>query len=62
MNFDNYGTMLVMVDGIVERRPISHVQPSPVGHGMVQYEPLLRSGEMVMHTIGGTTHIIKTGL
>lgn len=62
MKLTDYGTMLVIVDGQVERRAIDCVQQSPMGHGMMQYEPVLREGEIVMHTISGETHIIKTGL
>lgn len=62
MNFDDYGTMVVIVDGKLERRAIDCIQPSPMGHGLHQYVPVLREGEMVMHTISGETHIIYTGI
>ena len=62
MNFDDYGRMLVIVDGQVERREIDYVQPHPAGHGLHQYVPVLNKGEMVMHTIEGKTYILKTGI
>lgn len=62
MNFDDYGRMLVIVDGQIERRAIDYVQPHPAGHGLHQFVPVLHQGEMAVHTLEGNTYIFKTGL
>lgn len=55
----NYqGTMSVMVNGVMQQRPISHYEQTAMGRQAV---PVLRSGEIIQRDFGGVVYIYQTG-